>query len=58
MAQVIKGLQDHELPDDVARCGGLTFNEVGNMAKTLMTIPCGGPFPTYAGFAERCVFGN
>ncbi|KAK9244143.1 hypothetical protein V1506DRAFT_542356 [Lipomyces tetrasporus] len=30
-----------------SKYGGLTFNGQGKMVNALMTIPCGGPFPTY-----------
>ncbi|KAK9313394.1 hypothetical protein V1524DRAFT_417268 [Lipomyces starkeyi] len=48
VAQVIKCLQEYRLPDSLTEYGGLTFNGEGKMVSTLMTIPCGGPFHTYA----------
>ncbi|KAK9386022.1 aminoglycoside phosphotransferase [Lipomyces mesembrius] len=48
MAKVIKCLQDFQLPSSITGYGGLTFNNEGKITSTLMTVPCGGPFPTYA----------
>ena len=50
VADVVKALQEYKLPAGVARFGGLTFDDAGTMANTMSTIPCGGPFASFAEF--------
>lgn len=48
IAAVVKAFQDYCLPDSIKGFGGLTFDHKGTMSTTASTIPCGGPFTTYA----------
>ena len=49
VAQIVKYLQDYPLPKRLIH-GGITFNDDGVMSSTEPTIPCGGPFSSYAAF--------
>jgi hypothetical protein len=51
LAQVLKALQDYELPKSACCFGGLGFDEAGEYTGRPMTIPCGGPFDSYG---EMC----
>ncbi|KAK0391961.1 hypothetical protein NLU13_1459 [Sarocladium strictum] len=52
MARVVKCLQDFKLPEGARSFGGLTFDAEGKLGNTKSSIPCGGPFSTYAQFVE------
>ncbi|KAL1843347.1 hypothetical protein VTK73DRAFT_2868 [Phialemonium thermophilum] len=52
LAAVVKAFQDFRLPDGSRGFGGLTFDDDGVLANTASTIPCGGPFATYADFLK------
>jgi hypothetical protein len=50
MATIVKALQGFELP--FQHFGGVGYDEEGNLVGRAMTIPCGGPFETYAKLCE------
>ena len=51
IAEFTKALQDFTLPDGVMY-GGLTCDDEGHIFSTKLSIPCGGPFETFAGFLK------
>lgn len=51
IAEFTKALQDFTLPDGVIY-GGLTCDDEGHIFSTKSSIPCGGPFETFAGFLK------
>ena len=52
VALLVKSFQEYRLPDSSRGFGGLTFDENGTISNTASTIPCGGPFATYADFLK------
>ncbi|KAJ5915760.1 Aminoglycoside phosphotransferase [Penicillium verhagenii] len=50
IAQVVKAFQEYQLPESIRMYGGLKFDDQGVISSTAATIPCGGPFPSYAQF--------
>lgn len=56
IAQFTKALQDFTLPDGVVY-GGLSCGDTGRIFSTKPSIPCGGPFDTFAGFLKgMCIW--
>ncbi|KAL2071286.1 hypothetical protein VTL71DRAFT_12521 [Oculimacula yallundae] len=47
IAQIVKALQDFELPASITEFGGVTFNEAGEIVSAAMTTFGAGPWPTY-----------
>jgi hypothetical protein len=50
MATIVKALQAFELP--FQHFGGVGYDDEGGLVGRAMTIPCGGPFKTYAKLCE------
>ncbi|KAG5944994.1 hypothetical protein E4U53_006770 [Claviceps sorghi] len=50
LAAVLHAFQTYQLPSTVTGFGGLTFDDDGVIKSGPSTIPCGGPFPSYAAF--------
>lgn len=56
IAGFTKALQDYTLPGGIMY-GGLTCDDEGYIFSTKSSIPCGGPFETYAGFLRgMCIW--
>lgn len=56
IADFTKALQDFILPKDIMY-GGLTCDDEGRIFSTKSSIPCGGPFETFAGFLKStCIW--
>lgn len=51
IAEFTKALQEFTLPDGVVY-GGLGCDDQGRILSTKSSIPCGGPFETFAGFVK------
>ncbi|KAI0454744.1 hypothetical protein F5B21DRAFT_473996 [Xylaria acuta] len=47
MAELLKALQDYQLPDSITGYGGVMFAENGRMVSAAMTSVWAGPWPTY-----------
>lgn len=50
LAEIIKALQDYELPNTIQGYGGLTFDTLGNIISAQLTLLRGGPYPTYEAY--------
>ncbi|KAK3938531.1 hypothetical protein QBC46DRAFT_460167 [Diplogelasinospora grovesii] len=54
MAQLLKALQEHQLPESITDFGGVTFDEAGTIASAAMPSVGAGPWPSYeASFRSR-----
>lgn len=51
IAEFTKALQEYILPSEILY-GGLSCDDKGKIFSTKSSIPCGGPFETYAGFLK------
>jgi hypothetical protein len=47
MAELLKALQNFQLPQDIKEYGGVTFDDSGRIVSTAMTSVGSGPWPSY-----------
>ena len=50
IAEIIKALQNYQLPETIPGYGGLSFDVSGNIVSAQMTLLRGGPYPTYQAY--------